>query len=93
MRAAALQLNSTGDKDRNLEVAERVVREAAAVAPPSWRCPRSGTRSAMPTCSRQRRADRRAHHAAGAGWARELDCWILAGSIVVREPAWSSRNT
>ena len=30
MRAAAVQLNSTGEKDRNLEVAERLVRAAAA---------------------------------------------------------------
>ena len=30
MRVAALQLNSTGDKPRNLEIAERLVRAAAA---------------------------------------------------------------
>ena len=42
MRAAAVQLNSTDDQDRNLEVAERLVREAAAdgaelvVLPEKW---------------------------------------------------------
>ena len=30
LRAAAVQLNSTGDKDRNLEAAERLVRAAAS---------------------------------------------------------------
>ena len=42
MRAAAVQLNSTDDYDRNLEVAERLVRDAAAdgaelvVLPEKW---------------------------------------------------------
>ena len=42
MRAAAIQLNSTGDKARNVETAERLVREAAAdgarlaVLPEKW---------------------------------------------------------
>ena len=42
MRAAAIQLNSTGDKARNLETAERLVRAAAAdgaelaVLPEKW---------------------------------------------------------
>ena len=30
MRAAAVQLNSTDDRERNLEVAEKLVRDAAA---------------------------------------------------------------
>jgi deaminated glutathione amidase len=42
MRAAAIQLNSTGDKARNVETAERLVRAAAAggaelvVLPEKW---------------------------------------------------------
>lgn len=42
MRAAAIQLNSTADKRRNLEAAERLVREAAedgadlVVLPEKW---------------------------------------------------------
>ena len=42
MRAAAVQLNSTDEYDRNLQVAERLVREAAAdgaelvVLPEKW---------------------------------------------------------
>ena len=42
MRAAAVQLNATGDKDRNLETAERLVRAASAdgaslvVLPEKW---------------------------------------------------------
>ena len=45
MRAAAVQLNSTDDYDRNLEVAERLVRDAAAdsaeliVLPEKWPVP------------------------------------------------------
>jgi predicted amidohydrolase len=42
MRAAAVQLNSTSDRDRNLETAERLVRAAAGdgaelvVLPEKW---------------------------------------------------------
>jgi predicted amidohydrolase len=42
MRAAAVQLNSTGDYEHNLEVAERLVRDAArdgaelVVLPEKW---------------------------------------------------------
>jgi predicted amidohydrolase len=82
MRAAAIQLNSTADKDRNLEVAERLVREAAAdgaeliALPEKWNV--IGDAEALlegaeplggPTL------------AAAGSWARELGVHLLAGSI------------
>ena len=85
MRAAAVQLNSQGDKDRNLEVAERFVREAAAdgadlvALPEKWNV--LGTAEVLiaggepldgPTITACR------------GWARELGITLLAGSIVER---------
>jgi predicted amidohydrolase len=42
MRAAAVQLNSTDEYDRNLEVAERLVRAAAADGAELVVLPRSG---------------------------------------------------
>jgi predicted amidohydrolase len=87
VRAGAVQLNSTEDTDRNLETADRLVREAAArgaqlvVLPEKW--------SVLGTAE---------HMAAGAqplegpaiGWARsaarELGIDLLAGSIVERVP-------
>lgn len=87
MRVAAVQLNSTDDKDRNLEVAERLVREAARAGaqliglPEKWNV-LGGTEALHggaeplggPTLS-----------AVGA-WARELGVHVLAGSISEREP-------
>jgi predicted amidohydrolase len=85
MRAAAIQLNSTGDKARNLEVAERLVREAAAdgadlvVLPEKWNVLgdaetlRDGAEPLSgPTI------------AAASGWARELGINLVAGSIPER---------
>ena len=46
MRVAAIQLNSSNDKDRNLEVAARLVADAAADGAELSPCPRSGTCSA-----------------------------------------------
>jgi deaminated glutathione amidase len=82
MRAAAVQLNSTEDYDRNLEVAERLVRAAAAdraelvVLPEKWTVLGSGESiraSAEPL-------DGPALSAA-AGWARELGMFLVAGSV------------
>src|SRR5688572_27204786 len=85
MRAATVQLNSQADKDRNLEVAERLVRDAAAdgaelvALPEKWNV--LGTAEVLveggepldgPTISACR------------GWARELGITLVAGSIVER---------
>ena len=82
MRAAAVQLNSTAEYERNLEVAERLVRGAAAdgarliVLPEKWTVlgPGEAIRaSAEPL-------DGPALSAA-AGWARELGVFLVAGSV------------
>ena len=82
MRAAAVQLNSTSEYDRNLRVAERLVRAAAAdgarliVLPEKWTVLGSGDAiraSAEPL-------DGPALSAA-AGWARELGVFLVAGSV------------
>jgi predicted amidohydrolase len=85
MRAAAIQLNSTGDKARNIEAAERLVRAAAtdgaelAVLPEKWNLLGDATviREGAepldgPTIS------------AARGWARELAIHLVAGSIAER---------
>jgi deaminated glutathione amidase len=85
MRAAAVQLNSTADRDRNLEVAGRLVREAAAdgaeliVLPEKWPLlagPDQLRAGAEPL-------DGPALDSA-AGWARELGVHLVAGSITER---------
>ena len=82
MRAAVVQLNSTDEYDRNLEVAERLVQGAAAdgaelvVLPEKWTVLGSGKAirgSAEPL-------DGPALSAA-AGWARELGVFLVAGSV------------
>jgi predicted amidohydrolase len=82
MRAAAVQLNSTDVYDHNLEVAERLVRAAAAdgaelvVLPEKWTVlgpPEAISTSAEPI-------DGLALSAA-AGWARELGIFLVAGSV------------
>jgi predicted amidohydrolase len=82
MRAAAVQLNSTDDKDRNLETAERLVRDAARdgaeliALPEKWNLlgPGAALRAGAedldgPTLSAVR------------SWARELGVHVVAGSI------------
>jgi predicted amidohydrolase len=85
MRAAAVQLNSTEDRQRNLEVAERLVRAAAAdgaeliVLPEKWPLlgpPERLREGAEPL-------DGPALTAARA-WARELGVHLVAGSIAER---------
>jgi deaminated glutathione amidase len=85
MRAAAVQLNSTADTDRNLEVAERLVRAAAAdgaglvVLPEKWTVlgdPEAQTAGAQPL-------DGPAIEAARS-WARELGIHLVAGSFAER---------
>jgi predicted amidohydrolase len=85
MRAAAVQLNSTADKARNLETAERLVRAAArdgsrlVVLPEKWNL--FGDSAMLmegaepldgPTID------------AASSWARELGIHLVAGSIAER---------
>lgn len=85
MRAAAVQLNSGGDKGRNLEAAERLVHAAAAdgaelvALPEKWNLLAPGEEMAAgaeplegPSLS------------AARGWARELGIHLLAGSVAER---------
>jgi len=87
LRAAAVQLNSTSEKARNVSAAERLVRDAAAdgaelvALPEKWNLLASGEEMAAgaepldgPTLS------------AARGWARELGIHLLAGSISERGP-------
>ena len=85
MRVAAVQLNSTDDKERNLEVAERLVREAAAGGaeliglPEKWSLLGSGAAlraGAEPLDGPTLTAAR--------AWARGLGVHLLAGSIAER---------
>ncbi len=82
MRAAAVQLNSTDRYDRNLEVAERLVRAAAAdgadlvVLPEKWTV--LGSPEAIRAAAEP--LDGPALTAA-AGWARELGIFLVAGSV------------
>jgi deaminated glutathione amidase len=100
LRAAAVQLNSTGDVARNLASAERLVRAAAAdgaelvALPEKWNLLAAGEEmlvGAEPLDGPSLGAAR--------GWARELAIHLLAGSIAERpagaEPggAWKSHNT
>ncbi len=87
MRAAAIQLNSTDQRDRNLEVAERLVRAAAAegaelvALPEKWNLLAGGEEllaGAEPLDGPSLTAAR--------GWARELGIHLLAGSISERGP-------
>ena len=85
LRAAAVQLNATADKDRNLETAERLVRGAAAdgarfvVLPEKWNV--LGDAEALVDG-----AEPLSGPSLGAvrAWARELGIAICAGSIAER---------
>jgi deaminated glutathione amidase len=82
LRAAAVQLNSSDDKSRNLEAAERQVRAAAAdgaelvALPEKWNLLAGGEAliaGAEPLDGPSL--------AAARGWARELGIHLLAGSV------------
>ena len=85
MRAAAVQLNSNGDKARNLAAAERLVRAAAAdgaelvALPEKWNLLAAGEEIAAGA----ERLDGPSLSAARA-WSRELGIHLLAGSIAER---------
>jgi len=85
VRVAAVQLNSTGDKARNLSTAERLVRAAAAdgaelvALPEKWNLLAAGEELA----ARAESLDGPSLGAARA-WARELGVHLLAGSIAER---------
>jgi deaminated glutathione amidase len=94
LRAAVVQLNSTGDKARNLAVAERLVRAAAGdgaelvVLPEKWNLLAGGEELLAgaepldgPTLS------------AARDWARELGIHLLAGSISERGEGEKAFNT
>jgi deaminated glutathione amidase len=89
MRAAAVQLNSTDDYDRNLEVAERLVRAAAADGADLVVLPEKWTLLGPPEAilDHAEAIDGPALSAA-AGWARELDIFLVAGSVPERVPDW-----
>ena len=85
MRAAAIQLNSTDDHDRNLEVAEKLVRDAAAdgaelvALPEKWTFlgpPEGIADAAEPLSGRS--------ITAAATWASELGIHLVAGSFPER---------
>jgi deaminated glutathione amidase len=87
LRAGAVQLNSTENTDRNLEVADRLVREAAAlgaelvVLPEKWSV--LGGREAMESAAQPLDGP-------WIQWARgvagELGVDLVAGSILERDP-------
>jgi deaminated glutathione amidase len=82
MRAAAVQLNSTDQYERNLEVAERLVRGAAAdganlvVLPEKWTVlgPPEAIRAAAEPLDGPALS-------AAAVWARDLGIFLVAGSV------------
>jgi deaminated glutathione amidase len=85
MRAAAIQLNSTADAARNLETAERLVRDAAAdgaelvVLPEKWNL-LGDSRTLL---EGSEALDGPSVEAARA-WARELEIHLIAGSFAER---------
>jgi predicted amidohydrolase len=87
LRVAAVQLTSGPDVARNIAVAERLVRRAAAlgarlaVLPEKWHCIDVASRPAAG-------AEPLDGPSLGAarGWARELGIAIVAGSVVERIP-------
>ncbi len=85
MRVAAVQLNSNGEKARNLAAAERLVRTAAidgaelVALPEKWNLLASGEEMAAGA-----EALDGPSLAAARSWARELGIYLLAGSIAER---------
>lgn len=88
MRMAALQMNSTPEVGRNVEVAERLVRRAAGAGaelcalPEKWSA--LGPPEALEAAAEPLDGP---ILTAASSWARELGIWLLAGSIVERSEA------
>jgi len=83
MRVAAVQLNSTNDKDRNLETARRLVREAAAAGAELVALPEKWNMLAPPAEleAGAEELEGGVSTEAARGWAREHGIHVLAGSI------------
>jgi deaminated glutathione amidase len=87
MRAAAVQLNSTDDKERNLEAAERLVRAAAGdgaeliALPEKWNL--FGAGEALRAGAEELDGPT---ITAASSWASELGVRLVAGSIAERVP-------
>jgi deaminated glutathione amidase len=94
LRAAAVQLNSNADKARNLAVAERLVRAAAAdgaelvALPEKWNLLAAGEELVA-----EAEALDGPSLAAARGWARDLGVHLLAGSIAERGEGELVSNT
>jgi deaminated glutathione amidase len=94
LRAAVVQLNSSGDKARNLEVAERLVRAAAAdgaelvAMPEKWNLLAGGEALLAGAESLDGPS-----LSAARGWSRELGIHLLAGSVAELGPEGKAFNT
>jgi deaminated glutathione amidase len=94
LRAAAVQLNSNGDKARNLAAAERLVRAAVTdgaelvALPEKWNLLGAGEE----LIAGAEQLDGPSLSAA-RGWARELGIHLLAGSIAERAEGGKASNT
>jgi predicted amidohydrolase len=94
MRTAAVQLNSTADKPRNLEIAGRLVREAAAsgadfvVLPEKWTL--LGSAEDLEAGAEPLEGE---SISAARSWARELGIDLLAGSFAERQDSGKLANT
>jgi deaminated glutathione amidase len=89
MRAAAVQLNSTDEYDRNLEVAERLVRGAAAEGAELVLLPEKWTVLGPPEAIRDSAEPLDGPSlTAAASWARELGIYLVAGSVPEIVPEW-----
>src|SRR4051795_5237868 len=89
MRAAAVQLNSTDEYDRNLEVAERLVRAAAADGAELVVLPEKWTTLGSPEAIRSAAEPLEGPAlSAASGWASELGIHLVAGSVAEVVPEW-----
>jgi predicted amidohydrolase len=94
VRVAAVQLNSNGDKARNLATAERLVRAAAAdgaelvALPEKWNLLADGEQLLAGAESLDGPS-----LTAARGWARDLGVHLLAGSVAERGDGEKAFNT